>query len=131
MDSIGYGIIGLGFFGEKHAEVAAFLPSLKLRGVCTRRLERVREIQKRFGVPRGYTDYNELLADPEIQAVSIVTHVDDHMAPAVAALKAGKHVFLEKPMARTPAQCDQIIAAADKSGRILMVGHICRFNPRY
>jgi UDP-N-acetylglucosamine 3-dehydrogenase len=49
----------------------------------------------------------------------------------VAALRAGKHVLLEKPMARTPAQCDKIIAAADKAKRILMVGHICRFNPRY
>jgi UDP-N-acetylglucosamine 3-dehydrogenase len=134
MDRLGYGIIGLGFFGEKHAEVAASLPTLDLRGVCTRRPTRLKEMQKRFNVARAYTDYHDMLADPDIHAVSIVTHVDDHVAPAVAALRAGKHVLLEKPMARTVAECDQIVAAAAKAaqlGTILMVGHICRFNPRY
>jgi UDP-N-acetylglucosamine 3-dehydrogenase len=131
MKRLGYGIIGLGFFGAKHAEVAASLPSVELRAVCTRRPARLKEIQKRFNVPRVHTDYNDLLADPDIHAVSIVTHVDDHVAPTVAALRAGKHVLLEKPMARTVAACDQILAAAAKAKTILMVGHICRFNPRY
>jgi UDP-N-acetylglucosamine 3-dehydrogenase len=131
MRRIGYGVIGLGFFGEKHAEVAAALPNVDLRAVCTRQDKRRREIQKRLGVPHEYRDYRDLLADPAIEAVSIVTHVADHLAPALAAFRAGKHVLLEKPMAATVADCDRIIAAAQKSGRILMVGHICRFNPRY
>jgi UDP-N-acetylglucosamine 3-dehydrogenase len=131
MRTIQYGIIGLGFFGEKHAEVAACLPNVSLRAVCSQRDRRRKDIQRRLGVPVGYSDYRDLLADPDIEAVSVVTHVDDHLAPAVAALRAGKHVLLEKPMARTVADCDRIIAAADKSDRILMVGHICRFNPRY
>lgn len=131
MRTIGYGVIGLGFFGEKHAEVAAVLPQVELRAVCTRRDQRRREIKQRLGVPRDYRDYHDLLADPAIEAVSIVTHIDDHLAPTLAALKAGKHVLLEKPMARTVADCDRMIAAAEKAGRILMVGHICRFNPRY
>ncbi len=128
---IRYAIIGLGWFGEKHAEVASQLPGVELRAVCTRNDQRRRQVKKRFNVPLEYTDYRDLLADPNIDAVSIVTHVDDHAAPAIAALRAGKHVLLEKPMARTPADCDRIVAAAEKSGRILMVGHICRFNPRY
>lgn len=131
MRTIGYGVIGLGFFGEKHAEVAAALPQVELRAVCTRRDQRRREIKQRLGVPRDYRDYHDLLADPAIEAVSIVTHIDDHVAPTVAALKAGKHVLLEKPMARTVAECDRMLGAAEKAGRILMVGHICRFNPRY
>jgi UDP-N-acetylglucosamine 3-dehydrogenase len=131
MRSVGYGVIGLGFFGEKHAEVAAALPNVELRAVCTRTDQRRKAIKQRLGVPRDYRDYHDLLADPAIEAVSVVTHVDDHVAPAVAALRAGKHVLLEKPMARTPAECDRIIAAADRADRILMVGHICRFNPRY
>src|SRR5262249_53332404 len=130
MRAIGYGVIGLGFFGEKHAEVVASLPQAELRAVCTRSKERLGEIQRRLGV-RAFRDYHELLADPGVEAVSVVTHVDDHPAPALAALRMGKHVLLEKPMARTPAQCDRIIRAAEKSGTILMVGHICRFNPRY
>lgn len=131
MKKIVYGIIGLGFFGEKHAEVAAALPNVELRAVCTRRDARRRQIKKRLGVPDDYRDYHDLLADPAIEAVSVVTHVDDHAEPAIAALRAGKHVLLEKPMARTVADCDRIIAAAKKADRILMVGHICRFNPRY
>lgn len=131
MRAIGYGVIGLGFFGEKHAEVAASLVNVDLRAVCTRRRDRRLQIKRRLGVPRDHADYRDLLADPAIEAVSVVTHVDDHLAPTLAALQAGKHVLLEKPMARTTAECDRMIAAAEKAGRILMVGHICRFNPRY
>ncbi|GIW82166.1 MAG: dehydrogenase [Gemmatales bacterium] len=131
MRTIGYGVIGLGFFGEKHAEVASSLPNVDLRAVCTRQDRRRKEIQRRLNVPKSYADYHDLLADSEIEAVSIVTHVDDHTAPTLAALRAGKHVLLEKPMARTVADCDRMIKMADKAGRILMVGHICRFNPRY
>ncbi len=131
MKTIGYGVIGLGFFGAKHAEVAASLPGVELRAICTRTDERRRQVKRRLGVPRAYRDYRDLLADPDIEAVSIVTHVDDHAAPTVAALRAGKHVLLEKPMARTVAECGRIITAAEKADRILLVGHICRFNPRY
>src|SRR5262249_22308 len=131
MRTVGYGVIGLGFFGEKHAAVVSSLPQAELRAVCSQRKERLQEIQQRLGVPRGYRDYHELLADPHVEAVTVVTHVDDHVAPTVAALEAGKHVLLEKPMARTAAESDRILAAAKKAGTSFMVGHICRFNPRY
>jgi UDP-N-acetylglucosamine 3-dehydrogenase len=125
------GVIGLGFFGEKHAEVLAALPTAELRAVCTRNAERLYLLAERWSVPGRYRDYHELLADPEIEAVTIATHVDDHLAPTLAALAAGKHVLVEKPMARSVADCDRMIAAAERAGRILIVGHICRFNPRY
>jgi UDP-N-acetylglucosamine 3-dehydrogenase len=131
MRTVGYGVIGLGFFGEKHAEVASRLPNVELRALCTRNDRRRRQIKRRLEVPDDYRDYHELLADPEIEAVSVVTHVDDHLEPTLAALAAGKHVLLEKPMARRPADCDRMIEAAKQADRILMVGHICRFNPRY
>jgi UDP-N-acetylglucosamine 3-dehydrogenase len=85
----------------------------------------------KFGVSKTYRDYGDLLADPEIDAVSIVTMWDQHTEPAIAALEAGKHVFLEKPMASTVADCQAILAAAAAAEGILLVGHICRFNPRY
>jgi UDP-N-acetylglucosamine 3-dehydrogenase len=102
-----------------------------LHALCTRNDQRRRQIKRRLDVPRDYRDYRDLLADPEIEAISVVTHVDDHLEPTLAALRAGKHVLLEKPMARRPADCDRMIAAAKRADRILMVGHICRFNPRY
>lgn len=130
MRTLRLGIIGIGFFGEKHAEVVSSLPQVELAAVSTRRPERLREIAARFKVPKTYTDYRDLLADPDIDAVSIVTHIDQHTEMAVAALAAGKHVFLEKPMADTVEHCRAIIAAADASAGKLMIGHICRFDQR-
>lgn len=131
MRRINVGVIGLGWFGEKHCEVLAGLPEARLTAVCTRTPARLEEVRKTFGVPKAFTDYRKLLADPEIDVVSIVTMWDQHAGPAVAALDAGKHVFLEKPMAATLEECDRILEAARRSRGSLMVGHICRFNPRY
>jgi UDP-N-acetylglucosamine 3-dehydrogenase len=127
---IRWGVIGLGFFGEVHAEVLSTMPGVELAAVCTRRADRLAEVAQACGASRTYQDYQGLLADPEIDCVSITTHVDDHLHVTLAALAAGKHVFLEKPMAPSAADCDTIIAAASKSPGKLMVGHICRFDPR-
>jgi UDP-N-acetylglucosamine 3-dehydrogenase len=131
MDRLRIGVIGLGWFGEIHCETIVGVPNLELAALCTRRPERLAEQAKKFGVKKTYRDYREMLADKEIDAVSIVTMWDQHTEPAIAALEAGKHVFLEKPMASTVADCDRIIAAAKKARGILQIGHICRFNPRY
>ncbi len=130
MQKVRYGIIGMGFFGEKHAEVLSDLPGVELTAVCTRRPDRLKEIAERFKVPKAYPDYRQLLADPEIDAVSIVTHLNAHRQIAIEALKAGKHVLLEKPMAGTVADCDAIIQAAGRAKGVFMVGHICRFDSR-
>jgi UDP-N-acetylglucosamine 3-dehydrogenase len=130
-DKVNFGVIGLGRFGEIHCEAIAGLHGAELFALCTRREPRLREAAARHGVRHAYTDYRELLANPEVNAVSIVTMWDQHTAPAVAALQAGKHVFLEKPMASTAADCDAIVNAARTARGFLMVGQICRFNPRF
>lgn len=131
MERLKYGVIGLGFFGEKHLEVLTNLPDVEVVGICTRREEHLKTMAKRFNIPKIFTDYHDFLADPEIQAVSITTHIEAHKEPTIAALRAGKHVFLEKPMAPTIPDCDAVIAETKKSKGIFMVGHICRFDPRY
>lgn len=131
MDRLRIGVIGLGWFGEIHCEAIAGIPNLELAALCTRRPDRLSEMAEKFGVRKTFTDYREMLADKDIDAVSIVTMWDQHTGPAVAALQAGKHVFLEKPMASTIADCKLIMAAASASSGILQIGHICRFNPRY
>jgi len=131
MKKVKYGILGLGWFGEKHCEALASLPNVELHAVCTRNSDRLAEVAKKFGVKIIFTDYNQMLADPELEAVSITTMWDQHAAPAVAALQAGKHVFLEKPMASTIADCDAIVNAAHAAKSFFTVGHICRFNPRF
>lgn len=129
-DTVRWGVIGLGWFGEVHADNLAEIPGIELAALCTRRPERLNEIADRLGVTRRYTDYRELLADPEIDAVSITTHINDHREIAIDALRSGKHVLLEKPMAPTVTDCEQIVAAAEAATGFLMVGHICRFDPR-
>ncbi len=133
MNRIRCGVIGLGWFGEHHVDTFQQLPQADLTAICTRRPDRLREVAEKYHVPKTYTDYHELLADPEIDLVSIVTHVGDHLEPTLAAIRAGKHVFLEKPMADSVEACDRIIAelqvARDK--RAFMVGHVCRFDTVY
>lgn len=131
MDKLRIGIIGLGWFGEIHCDTIMGIPNLELGALCTRRPERLKALALKYGIQSTYRDYRELLADPSIDAVSIVTMWDQHTEPATAALKAGKHVFLEKPMASTVEDCAKIIAAAKTARGILQIGHICRFNPRY
>lgn len=126
-----WGIIGLGWFGEKHCEALSGLPNAQLHALCTRTKSRLEELAAKFGVRRVYTDYNELLADPAVEAVSVTTMWDQHAAPALASIRAGRHVFLEKPMASTLEDCAAIARAANASEKFFMVGHICRFNPRY
>jgi len=131
MSKVKHGVIGLGWFGEWHCDALAGLPNVELYSLCTRTAKRLKALGKKFGVKHLYTDYHEMLADPELEAVSITTMWDQHLGPALAALKAGKHVFLEKPMASTVAECRKIVAAAHATDKHFMVGHICRFNPRY
>ncbi len=128
--NVRWGVIGLGWFGEIHADTLAQMPGIELAGLCTRRPERLQELGDQYDVTGRYADYQELLADPSIDAVSITTHLHDHRDIAVAALRAGKHVFLEKPMAPTVEDCNQIIQAAQESDGLFMVGHIFRFDPR-
>jgi UDP-N-acetylglucosamine 3-dehydrogenase len=128
--TVRWGLIGLGWFGEVHAEVLSAMPGIELAALCTRRPQRLAELADRFGVARRYANYHDLLADPEIDVVGITTHIYDHRDIAVDALRAGKHVFLEKPMAPTVADCDAILAAAAAAPGMFMVGHICRFDPR-
>lgn len=131
MKTVKWGIIGAGWFGEKHAEALSGIPNVDLCALCRRTKTPLKRMAKEFGVKKTFTDYKEMLADPEIEVVSITTMWDQHVAPAVAALKAGKHVFLEKPMASTVADCKKIVAAANAAEGFFMTGHICRFNPRY
>jgi len=131
MERLRIGIIGLGWFGEIHAETIIGVPHLELTALCTRNQERLTSLGQKFGIEKVHTDYHELLADPEIDAVSICTMWDQHTEPAIAALRAGKHVFLEKPIASTVDDAQKIVAAARESTGILFVGHIVRFNPRY
>jgi UDP-N-acetylglucosamine 3-dehydrogenase len=121
----------VGWFGERHCRALAGLPGVNLVALCDIDAARLEQMGRQFGVRALYTDYAALLAQSSLDAVSVVTMIEQHAALTIAALQAGKHVFLEKPMAASVADCRAIVEAACASDRYLMVGHICRFNPRF
>jgi UDP-N-acetylglucosamine 3-dehydrogenase len=129
-DKLGVGVIGVGTFGSLHARVYGQLRQCQLKAVADLNPGRLEQVSSALGV-EGYTDYLELLERDDVDAVSICTTDEFHVEPAVAAASAGKHLFVEKPLALTPQDCDTIIEAANASGVKLMVGHILRFDPRY
>ncbi len=127
---IRWGVLGLGWFGEVHADTLSTTPGIELAAFCTRREARLNEFGDRYNVERRYTDYRRMLEDDTIDVIGIVTHIDDHRDMAIEALRAGKNVFLEKPMAPSVEDCDKIVEAAREGGGKFMVGHVCRFDPR-
>ncbi len=130
MANLKVGVIGVGWFGEIHCNVIAGVPGLELVALADGDAARLAEIGAQYGISALHTDYRDLLADPAIDLVHIVTRWDSHAEIAIAALQAGKHVLLEKPMAPTVEECEQICRAAKAASTFLMVGHVCRFNPR-
>ncbi len=84
-----------------------------------------------YGVPHTYLDWREMLSDPAVEAVHIVTPPDKHAEMAISALKAGKHVFVEKPLATTNADADAILAAAKVAGKVAGVNFVMRYDPLY
>ncbi len=121
-------VIGVGFWGLNHARVFSELPNTELVAVCDMNLERARSAAKRFGV-KAYKGSGRLLKRNGVEAVSICTWTTMHAREATKALKAGKHVLVEKPIADTVRQARRIVDLAKKEQRRLMTGFIERFNP--
>ena len=105
MTPLRWAIIGFGRFGMAHAQVLMGLPGIELAGVSSRRAGPLAERAATLGIERAETDYRQLLDDDQVDVVSIVTHWEEHHQIALAALAAGKHVLLEKPMAVDTDQC--------------------------
>jgi myo-inositol 2-dehydrogenase/D-chiro-inositol 1-dehydrogenase len=116
-------LIGYGAWGKHHAAALRDAPGLTLAGVaCGGEVSAAAARHDLSGIP-VHRDYRELLRDPSIDAVDIVTPNHLHGEIGVGALEAGKDVLLEKPMAVTAAECDRLIAAAERSRRVLSIGH--------
>lgn len=129
--------IGVGLVGAGNLARWAHLPNLKktpgvhLRAIQSASGARGKSYAVRFGADYCATDYAEILKDPEIQAVVIVSRNQQHAAQALAALHAGKHVFVEKPMALTQEECRELSRAVEDTGKQLTVGFNRRYAPTY
>jgi predicted dehydrogenase len=131
MERVGFGVIGAGLFGENHALVYSRLPGVELVAVCDQNGERAREVAEGYGAGAWTTDYRELLANPDIRAVSIATPDFAHAEIALAAAEAGKHILVEKPLATSVAEAQAIVDAAARAGVTLMVDFHNRVNPPF
>ena len=124
------GVIGLGFFGSRHARAFHDHPAAELIAVADLDAVRLEDTIAATGA-KGYADYRALLALPELQAVSICLPDRQHEEAAIAAAGAGTAILLEKPLAHTSETARRIVAAAERCGARLMIGHILRFDTRY
>lgn len=131
------GVLRVALIGASNIVRWAHMPGIKkasnvtLRAVCSTSGVRGKSYARRYGAAYCCTDYGDILKDPDVDVVLITTRHEHHAAQALAALKAGKHVFVEKPMALTEEECRMLSRAVQESGKQLAVGFNRRFAPCY
>ena len=129
MEKLKIAIIGVGGISGAHIDAYQRNPHVELYAFCEINKERLEQKGAMYGITRLYTDEDEMLAAlPEIDAVSVCVWNCNHAKCAIKALDAGKHVLCEKPIAKTVEEAEQMLAAAKRNNRLLMVGFCCRFG---
>jgi len=128
MSKIGAAVIGVGIYGEVHVRNYKANPNVELISIWSRSPQRAKETGEKYGC-QYTTDLDAIADDKKIDIVSIATPDFAHTEPAIKMLKAGKHVLLEKPMATSVKECEQIIEARNSSGRKLMINFHQRWYP--
>jgi predicted dehydrogenase len=128
-DTVSVGVVGLGYWGPNLARNFDGLPGAELRWCCDGS-EAVRDrFASQFRRARFTADIDDLLADDSLDAIVLATPVPTHAALATRVLEAGKHCFVEKPLAQSVADAERAVDAQRRSGKVLMVGHLLQFHP--
>lgn len=127
MDILNVGVIGAGSISSLHLNSYANNPRVKLTAVCDLNEGRAKEKAEKYGIDNVYTDYRDLLANPDVRAVSICTWNNSHAEIAIAALDAGKHVLVEKPLCKTVEDALQVQEAVKRNNQVLQVGFVRRY----
>jgi predicted dehydrogenase len=123
------GVVGLGYWGPNLARNFDALPGCRLRWCCDPDPEARERGAARLPEARFTGDLDDLLGDPELDAVALATPVPTHAELARRALAAGKHCFVEKPLAQSTADAERVLEAARETDRVLMVGHLLEYHP--
>jgi len=126
--ALGWALVGCGGAGRAHAGWAAATDGVAVHGFCDIQAGMAEQLQQQYGAEYATTDPARVFADPAVDIVSIATSHSSHADLAVAALQAGKHLFLEKPMAMTTADCMRIYHAMQAAGKKLMINFSIRFS---
>jgi predicted dehydrogenase len=122
-------VAGLGYWGPNIARNLAALPEVELAWCCDPSEVHRARVAPQFPGARFTADLDDVLADDAVDAVALATPVPTHARLAISVLTAGKHCFVEKPMAQSAADAEAVVAAADAAGRTLMVGHLLEYHP--
>ena len=122
-------VVGLGYWGPNLVRNLHDVPGASLRWICDLREDNLERIGRRYPAVARTTSFDEVLSDPEVDAIAVATPVSTHFALASAALDAGKHVFVEKPLAATVDQAEALARRAADAGLILMPGHTFLYSP--
>jgi predicted dehydrogenase len=123
------GIVGLGYWGPNLARNFAATPGAEVTYLCDADDDARERVARTLPGARATAELDQLLADPELDAIVLATPVPTHADLAVRVLEAGKHCFVEKPLAVTSADAERAVAAAQRAGRLLMVGHLLEYHP--
>jgi len=123
------GVIGLGYWGPNLARNFAAIPGCDLTWLCDALPEARDKLAPSFPSARATENLDDLLSDPDLDAVVLATPVTTHAALAIRVAESGKHCFVEKPLATTAADAEAAVAAAEQAGKILMVGHLLEYHP--
>ena len=129
MTTIKVGIAGLGYWGPNLARNFAGLGGCEVAWLCDADPDALERVGRGIPAARRTADLGDLLGDAELDAIVLATPVPTHAELAVQVLEAGKHCFVEKPLAQDVESAERAVAAADASGRILMVGHLLEYHP--
>ncbi len=129
MKTLNIGVVGCGYWGPNLVRNLKQMANCRLKILCDSSAQRLSHMSKLYPDMRITEDYEDLLRDPEIDAVVVATPVRFHHPMAKAALSAGKHVFVEKPLARTAAEAEELVEMAETRNLVLMVGHTFLFSP--
>ena len=127
--NIQVGVVGCGYWGPNLIRNLRQTPDCHLKLICDASEARLAHMRRLYPEVATTHKYEELLKDEELDAVVIATPVRFHYEMAKAALDVGKHVFIEKPMARTEAEAEELVSLAERQGLVLMVGHTFLFSP--
>lgn len=127
--TLGVGVIGLGYWGPNLVRVVSELGGADVVAVCDQRAERREMIGRRFPAAQRYERPEQLFADDAVDAVVVATPISTHHALGLAALDAGKHVLIEKPLAASSDEAMSLIARARERGLVLMPGHTFLYSP--
>ena len=128
-DKIQVGVAGLGYWGPNLARNFAGLPSSELRWLCDDSDDARVRAALQFPGASVTGELDDLLGDPKLDAIVLATPVPTHADLAVRVLEAGKHCFVEKPLAQSVFDAERAVAAAKAAGRVLMVGHLLEYHP--